>query len=95
MSVQGREIVHALGGRVRLRIDRLKGDPTLAGEAQTKLGGVPGIKEIAANSITSSVLIHYDKEQLMSSKSLAALSEIFAQLLPDLDTARFLPGSLR
>jgi len=89
MSVQGIELVHALPGRVRLKIARLKGDPALAGEAQTKLGRVPGIKEIAANSITGSVLLLYDQKQLMSLESLATLSELLAQLLPDLDTGSF------
>jgi hypothetical protein len=88
MSVQGIEIVHALPGRVRVKIARLKGDPALAGESQKKLGGVPGIQEIEANPVTGSVLIHYDKKQLMSLESLQALSETLAQLVPDLDTGR-------
>jgi hypothetical protein len=89
MSFQGIEIVHALPGRVRLKIAGLKGDPALAGEAQTKLAGVPGIKAIEANSITGSLLILYNQEQLMSLDALARLSEILRQLLPDLDTGGF------
>jgi hypothetical protein len=89
MSFQGIEIVHALPGRVRLKIAGLKGDPALAGEAQTKLGGVPGIKETEANPITGSLLILYDQNQLMSLESLARLSEILTQLLPDLNPGGF------
>ncbi len=88
MSIQGLEIVHALPGRVRLKVAKLRGDPVLAGEAQTKLGGVPGIRGVEANALTGSVLIHYDQEQLMSLKSLTALSKTLAQLVPELDTTR-------
>lgn len=87
MSIQGIEIVHALPGRVRLKVARLKGDPALAGEAQIQLKGVPGINEIEANAITGSILIHYDKEQLMSPEPLAALSGTLSALLPEVDTA--------
>jgi TM2 domain-containing membrane protein YozV len=88
MTVQGLEIVHALPGRVRLKVARLKRDPDLAREAQTRLAGVPGITAIEANPTTGSLLVCYEAERLKSLESLAALSEALGPLAPELDPAR-------
>lgn len=88
MSVQGLEIVHALPGRVRLKVARLRGDPALAREAQTRLAGVPGITAIEANPTTGSLLVCFEPERLKSLESLAALAEALGRLAPELDSSR-------
>ncbi len=88
MSLQGLEIVHALPGRVRIKVARLRGDPKLAEEARTKLAKVPGILNIETNVLTGSVLILFDPERLGSLESLAKLTEVVGQLVPDMERSR-------
>ena len=44
MEIEGLKVVHALPGRVRLKVARVKGNPALAREAEEKLAKVPGIR---------------------------------------------------
>jgi Cu2+-exporting ATPase len=54
-------LVHALPGRVRLRLDRLKQNPSFAEEIQHALPGLPGVDQVEANPDTGSLLIYYDQ----------------------------------
>lgn len=54
------QIVHALPGRVRLKLHRLKNNIADAAEIQRDLLKISGIKHVAANPQTSSLLIEYD-----------------------------------
>ena len=64
MKIAGLEVVHAMPGRVRLKVARVKGNPALARQAQEKLAKVPGIRQVEAKAGTGSLLIHYDLEEL-------------------------------
>lgn len=61
MNADGVCLVHALPGRVRLRLDRLKQNPSFADEIQRSLPDLPGIDQVEANPDTGSLLIHYDQ----------------------------------
>ena len=49
MELEGLKVIHALPGRVRLRVAKVKGNPGLARQAQEKLAQVPGIRQVEAN----------------------------------------------
>ena len=84
MEIEGLKVVHALPGRVRLKVSKVKGNPALAREAQEKLAKVPGIQQVEAKPATGSLLILYDLADLFSVESLETLSETLAELFPEI-----------
>jgi hypothetical protein len=85
MEIEGLKVVHALPGRVRLKVSKVKGNPALARQAQEKLAKVPGIREVEAKPGTGSLLINYDTEHLFSIASLEILSETLGELFPEIE----------
>jgi len=85
MEPEGLKVVHALPGRVRLKVAKVKGNPALARRAQEKLTKVPGIRQVEAQPGTGSLLIHYDMDQLCSMASLEILSETLGELFPEIE----------
>lgn len=65
--------LHALPGRLRLRIDDLKGCPDLSRSIEQELGYVAGVRRVEANPVTGSVLIVHDETVLDRRDVLAAL----------------------
>jgi hypothetical protein len=66
-------LVHAIDGRLRVRIDSLKKNPQAAGSMSQSLLKVAGVKKVMASPITGSVLVHYDPWRI----SQADLLELF------------------
>ncbi len=91
MELEGLKVVHALPGRVRLRVAKVKGNPALARQAQKKLAQVPGIRQVEATPGTGSLLIQYDGE-LFSAASLEILSETLAELFPEIEVLSLAAG---
>jgi hypothetical protein len=85
MASEGLQVVHALPGRVRLKVAGIKGNPALARRVQQQLAQVPGIKEAAAQAATGSLLIYYDLAQLCSPDSLERLSGTWKELFPEIE----------
>ena len=92
MEIEGLKVVHALPGRVRLKVARVKGNPALARQAQEKLAKVPGIRQVEAKSGTGSLLIHYDLDDLFSTASLEILSATLGELFPEIEIATLMAG---
>lgn len=92
MDIEGLKVVHALPGRVRLKVARVKGNPALARRAQEKLAKVPGIRQVEAKSGTGSLLIHYDSDHLFSLASLEILSATLGELFPEIEIATLMAG---
>ena len=92
MEIEGLKVVHALPGRVRLKVAKVKGNPALARQAQEKLAKVPGIKQVEAKPGTGSLLIHYDTEHLFSLASLEILSATLGELFPEIEVVTLWPG---
>jgi hypothetical protein len=84
MAIKGIRVVHAMPGRVRLKVDKVKGDPAFAHQAQAKLAQMPGIKKVEAHPLTGSVLVHYDAAALLADGALAALTDGFSELFPEI-----------
>ena len=84
MTVKGVQVVHAMPGRVRLKVDKVRGNPAFAQKVQDKLGRVPGVKQVEATPQTGSLLIYYDAAALMAEGALAALTDGFSELFPEM-----------
>ncbi len=92
MEIEGLKIVHALPGRVRLRIGKVKGNPTLARRAENQLAKVPGIKQVETATTTGSLLIHYNLEELCAETSLVTLEETLRELFPEIGIVDLIGG---
>ncbi|MEJ2672160.1 MAG: hypothetical protein P8168_08165 [Deltaproteobacteria bacterium] len=91
-ELKGVTVMHALPGRVRLRIGPVKRNPKLARRAQEKLRQVPGIHRVEANPVTGSLLILYDLAMLTSVEALGPLGEIFGDLFPEVSLEELTTG---
>jgi Heavy metal associated domain 2 len=65
--------VHALPGRVRIRVAAIKKAPELALQVEQTLREEPGVAEAVANPVTGSVLVHYDPTRTAPAAVLARL----------------------
>jgi len=54
--------VHQIPGRLRLRIPELKKNPRIARDIQELLEDLPGINSSSANTVTGSIIAHYDPQ---------------------------------
>jgi hypothetical protein len=79
------KIVHAIPGRVRLKVAKLRNNPPLARVIQERLGAVRGIQGVEATPLTGSVLVLFDPQVVTAHESLMNLSETLADLFPGLD----------
>ncbi len=81
-------LVHALPGRVRLRVGSLKGSPRDASAVRERLSGIPGIDRVEASPLTGTVLIEYDPELSESFDFYASVANAFgvslAECSPDI-----------
>lgn len=66
VKVETLQLVHALPGRVRLRMERLKGNAALAAETAEMIASVEGVEQVTTNIHTGSILIRYDPGRLKS-----------------------------
>ncbi len=82
-ELKGITVTHAVPGRVRLKIPRVKQNPELARQAQERLSQVPGVQGVEANPATGSLLILYDLAMLASAEALGPLGAVFGELFPE------------
>jgi hypothetical protein len=92
MESKGLKVIHALPGRVRLKVPRVKGNQTLARRAERKLAKVPGIKQVEAKANTGSLLLHYDVEDLCAEAALGVLEETLGELFPGIEVVSLIAG---
>jgi hypothetical protein len=92
MESKGLKVVHALPGRVRLKVAKVKGDQTLARRAEKKLAQVPGIKQVEAKAKTGSLLLHYDLKELCAEASMGILEETLGELFPEIEVVSLIAG---
>lgn len=67
---------HLLDGRMRIKINEVKGSPVRAQEIENKLLEISGIEYITANPTTGNVLILYDHHQIHSMQIINALKDL-------------------
>ncbi len=68
--------VHALEGRLRIKVPEVKGAPGKAREIEGHLALCPGVEEVSANPITGSVLVFYNPRLVGQEEIILAFKEI-------------------
>jgi heavy-metal-associated domain-containing protein len=66
MNAGGIRLVHTVPGRVRFKIDDLKGDQERAEQLEQQLSSIHGILEVQVNPLTGSLVALYDPSSLES-----------------------------
>jgi hypothetical protein len=56
-------VVHAIPGRVRLKVAGIKDNPGLAAALEERLLGMDGIHRVEVNAVTGSILLLYDARE--------------------------------
>jgi hypothetical protein len=101
MANQGFQIVHAIPGRIRLKVGKVKGNTALAEDLQRKLSRISVVQHAEVSPLTGSIMATYDPRLIESLNSadfvaphlLASLQELLALAEPlgihpeDVDTA--------
>jgi hypothetical protein len=81
-------VVHALPGRIRLKVAALSRNPTLAATIETRLQKVRGIHGVWASPRTGNVLVEFDPQTISHPESLQELSETLSRHFPALNPNR-------
>ncbi|MGH7963688.1 MAG: HMA2 domain-containing protein [Candidatus Binatia bacterium] len=68
--------LHALDGRLRIKVAEVKGSPVKALEVESRLHRVEGIDQVTANPITGNILIFYDSHRITQSEVIDALRDL-------------------
>jgi len=79
--------VHAIPGRIRVKVGALKDNAALARELQERLAGEPGVRRAEANPTTGSLLVLYDSEAPGWRDYTRALSDQLRSVAPGVDPA--------
>lgn len=66
--------IHALPGRLRVKVAAIKKAPAVASQLEQTLRQQRGVAEVVANPVTGSVLIRYDAEKTGPDAILARLT---------------------
>lgn len=91
-------ISHFLPGRVRLRVNTIKGNRGLAEQMRVAFSSVPGLTSLTYSTTTGSVLIAYDSHRIVEEDGGQRLRAVMREFLPDLDAEgviQWLGGSAR
>lgn len=68
--------IHALNGRLRIKVVKIKGSAQKAMEVERQLREVEGVSYVRANPTTGNVLIHYHPDTIAQSAVLGALQRL-------------------
>jgi len=68
--------VHALHGRLRIKLPGLKGNPMRAQEIENQFNLMTGMQQVSANPVTGSLLFIYDPHLLKQEEIGAVLREM-------------------
>jgi len=86
-SIEGVKILSFLPGRVKLRIEAVKGEEALAKKATAQIGAIDAIKKIMVEPGKGDVLINYDRKKIKEPDTINELSDTLSELFPDMDVA--------
>jgi hypothetical protein len=86
-SIEGVKILSFLPGRVKLRIEAVKGEEALAKKATAQIGAIDAIKKIMVDPGKGDVLINYDRKKIKEPDTINELSDTLSELFPDMDVA--------
>jgi hypothetical protein len=83
--VEGVKVVHAIPGRVRLKVTRVKDNPGLAAALEDGLSAIEGVRWVEVNPRTGSVLVLYEVGSQVPRAAWRRLSDALTPLVPGLD----------
>ena len=66
-------VIHAINGRVRVRVPAVRGSSAMADAVTAQLSALDGVNRVHANQIAGSVVVHYTRGAISSEAILAAL----------------------
>lgn len=66
MKLEDIRLVHSLPGRIRFKLDSIKGNPEQARDVEARLAAVRGMHHVEARSLTGSVVVTFDPALLES-----------------------------
>lgn len=69
------DYLHALEGRLRIKVPGIKGSSVKAEELEKQVAWQPGIDYVKANPTTGNVLIYYDVQKIEQESILRTLQE--------------------
>jgi hypothetical protein len=92
MALSGVRVLHAIPGRIRLKLDQVRGNPELAWEVEEHLSRMPGVRSVEANPVTGSVLILFAERQATSEESIRSLATRWPTALGALDAGALMNG---
>jgi copper chaperone CopZ len=64
--------LHAIDGRLRVRLPELRGDRRAAASLRRELRALPGVSTVDVSPLTGSVLVEYDADRLSTDEVLGA-----------------------
>src|SRR5262249_50071113 len=67
------EYIHAIEGRLRIKVPEVKRSPARARQVEELFRGVDGIQEVGANPVTGNVLLLHDRGRIAARQILGAL----------------------
>jgi copper chaperone CopZ len=67
------EYVHAINGRMRVKVPEVKRSARFARRIEEWLGSIHGVREVRANPVTGNVLIFHDPDRIAAREILGAL----------------------
>ncbi len=70
------QLVHASPGRLRLRLPRAALENGLLGRAERALLALPGVQQVRANALASSLVVVYDQSVVAAPTVLGALTDV-------------------
>lgn len=85
MKIEGVKVRSFFPGRVRLKVEALKGKPELAGRVQADLAGIDAIQSVEVHPDTGSVTLRYDRKAIRSPASVDALVTTLGRHFPHID----------
>jgi len=87
MALPGVRVVHAIPGRIRLKLRQIRGNAELAWEVEEQLSRIPGVANVEANAVTGSVLVVFAEHHATPALSLEHLATRWPSTLGTLDVA--------
>jgi hypothetical protein len=86
--MDGFAVMDSRPGQLSLAVDKLKGNPDLAGKIQAELVAIRGIERVTTDPDLGLLVVAYDKSQLTSFMSLLALKATFSAFFPEVDSIK-------
>lgn len=84
------QVIHAIPGRLRLKVVPLKNNPSLAQEIQAQIKTLPGISAVEVNPTTGSLLLVFKVSKGQDKRTARFLSVILKTISPGLSVQQVL-----